>query len=156
MTYARITSRVNVGTSAGLLAGSLLLAPCWTPAWGVQPQTAATTDAGGQMPRTARYLDGTYTATGQYGNEPSFITVTVRLADGVIRQVTVTPHAVNPTSRQLQERFAAEVPRVVVGKPIAEVNVGRLAGSSGTPKGFNAAIRKIRDQATRKDSLRAR
>jgi hypothetical protein len=47
----------------------------------------------------------------------------------------------------LQRRFAAVVPAVVVGKPIAEVQVGRLAGSSGTPDGFNRAIEQIKKQA---------
>jgi hypothetical protein len=41
------------------------------------------------------------------------------------------------------------VPQVVVGKPIDEVRVSRLAGSSGTPDGFNEAIEKIKDQASR-------
>ena len=79
------------------------------------------------------YADGVYTATGQYGGLPSSITVTVTLADDVITAVEVTPHATNPTSLDLQRRFAAAVPAVVVGKRIDEVNVDRLAGSSGTP-----------------------
>ena len=61
----------------------------------------------------------------------------------------VTPHATVPRSLELQRRFAAAVPKVVVGKPIDQVNVGKLAGSSNTPKGFNAAIRQIKDQALR-------
>ena len=32
-------------------------------------------------------------------------------------------------------------------KPIDQVNVGKLAGSSGTPRGFNAAIQQIRQRA---------
>ena len=39
-------------------------------------------------------------------------------------------------------------PDVVVGKPIDEVRVSRLAGSSGTPDGFNEAIEKIKGQAS--------
>ena len=54
----------------------------------------------------------------------------------------------NPTSLNLQRRFAAAVPGVVVGKPIGEVKVGRLAGSSGTPVGFNDALEKIKQQAS--------
>ncbi|MFX3636769.1 MAG: S-layer homology domain-containing protein [Candidatus Pristimantibacillus sp.] len=93
------------------------------------------------------YADGEYTATGQYGSLPSSITVNVTLVDDLITSVEVTPHATNPTSLDLQWRFAKAVPAVVVGKRIDEVQVGRLAGSSGTPDGFNAAIQKIKEQA---------
>jgi hypothetical protein len=67
----------------------------------------------------------------------------------VITAVEVTPHATVPRSFELQRRFAAAVPRVVVGKPIDEVRVGKLAGSSNTSRGFNAAIRQIKEQAAR-------
>ncbi|MGC6588824.1 hypothetical protein ACPV3A_28250 [Paenibacillus sp. Dod16] len=93
------------------------------------------------------YKDGSYEATGKYGSLPSSITVNLSLKNNVIENVTVTTHATNPTSLELQQRFAAAVPAVVVGKRIDEVNVGRLAGSSGTPNGFNHAIEQIREQA---------
>jgi uncharacterized protein with FMN-binding domain len=95
----------------------------------------------------ASYADGVYTASGQYGGLPSSITVTVTLAEGVITAVGITPHATDPTSLDYQRRFAAAVPRVVVGKPIDEVKLSRLSGSSGTPDGFNAALQRIREQA---------
>jgi hypothetical protein len=66
--------------------------------------------------------------------------------------VEVRPHATDPTSLDLQRRFAAAVPAVVMGKRVDEVNVGRLAGSSGTPKGFNAAIRQIKQKAADRSS----
>jgi hypothetical protein len=69
------------------------------------------------------------------------------LKDDIIKTVKVTPHATDPTSLDLQKRFADAVPAVVVGKPIDEVKVGRLAGSSGTPEGFNHAIQQIREKA---------
>ena len=97
----------------------------------------------------APYRDGVYTATGRYGSLPSSITVRVTLRNGVVRAVKVTPRATDPTSLALQRRFAAAVPAVVVGKPIAKVQVGRLAGSSGTPDGFNRAIEQIKKQARR-------
>jgi FAD:protein FMN transferase len=95
------------------------------------------------------YRDGVYSATGRYGSLPSSITVRVTLRSGLIRAVKVTPRATDPTSLALQRRFAAVVPAVVVGKPIAKVHVGRLAGSSGTPDGFNRAIEQIKKQARR-------
>jgi hypothetical protein len=61
----------------------------------------------------------------------------------------VSPRATDPTSRELQERFADAVPEVVVGRPLDQVRVSRLAGSSGTPVGFNDALRRIRSQASR-------
>ncbi|MBY3144058.1 hypothetical protein HFO63_00340 [Rhizobium laguerreae] len=86
---------------------------------------------------------------GEYGGQPSHITVKVTLKDGIVTAVTVTPHAYVPRSLELQRAFAAAVPKVVVGKRIDQVRVGKLAGSSGTPKGFNDAIRQIREQAAR-------
>jgi uncharacterized protein with FMN-binding domain len=103
-----------------------------------------------QQPVTSsrsRYADGVYTATGQYGGSPSFITVRATLENGIITAVEVTPHATVPQSLELQRGFAAAVPKVVIGKPIDEVCVGKLAGSSGTPRGFNDAIRQIKQQA---------
>ena len=75
--------------------------------------------------------------------------ISMSLVDGVITAVSVTPHATNPTSLDLQRRFAAAVPAVVVGKRIDEVKVRRLAGSSGTPDGFNDAIRRIKKQPSK-------
>lgn len=74
------------------------------------------------------------------------------LRGGVVADVKVEPQAYVPQSLELQRHFAAAVPQVVVGRPIGEVNVGKLAGSSGTPKGFNDAIRQIRQQAAQRTS----
>ncbi|RLJ86998.1 FMN-binding protein [Planococcus citreus] len=133
-----------------LLAGSytsLILSSC-SPSSSDDIQPAPDTNE--SEPTTSQdtdYRDGVYEATGEYGNQPSHITVTVNLEDDKITEVEVAPHATNPTSLDLQERFAEAVPAVVVGKNIDEVNVGRLAGSSGTPNGFNDAIRQIKEQA---------
>jgi hypothetical protein len=53
----------------------------------------------------------------------------------------------DPTSRAYQQAFANSLPRVVVGKRIDKVQVGRLAGASGVPIGFNDAILHIRAEA---------
>jgi uncharacterized protein with FMN-binding domain len=100
-----------------------------------------------EQPQRSRYADGIYTAIGRYGGQPSFITVTVTLRSGLIVTVEVEPHATVPRSLEFQRRFAAAVPKVVIGKPIDQVQVGKLAGSSGTPRGFNDAIQKIKQQA---------
>jgi uncharacterized protein with FMN-binding domain len=98
--------------------------------------------------RTGNYADGTYTATGQYGSLPSSIAVSVTLVEDVITAVTVTPRATEPTSLAYQNRFAQAIPALVVGRNIDEVNLSKVAGSSGTPDGFNAAIQQIKAQAT--------
>jgi hypothetical protein len=71
----------------------------------------------------------------------------VTLNDDVLTDVEVRPHATNPTSRAYQQAFANSLPRVVVGKRIDKVQVGRLAGASGVPIGFNDAILHIRAEA---------
>lgn len=100
-------------------------------------------------PGRNRYADGVYSATGQYGGLPSSLTVRVRLERGVVTSVAVGTPAKDPTSLGYQKRFAAAVPAVVVGRSIDQIKVGKLAGASGCPDGFNAAIAKIREQATR-------
>lgn len=147
-----LSKRIRVTTTAAI-ALSLVMAPCWPTGMAVVRSMAAS-DAGATRSRSAireasAYADGVYTATGKYGSLPSSITVTVTLINGVITAVKVTPHATDPTSLDFQRRFAAAIPAVVVGKRIEEVKVGRLAGSSGTPKGFNAAIQRIKEQARR-------
>ena len=143
--------RMRLAAMAGISAVSLVMASCVkTDLAAVRPTSASAADvtrSRSAMREGAVYADGVYTATGQYGNLPSFITVTVTLADDAITAVEVTPHATDPTSLELQRRFAEAVPAVVVGKPIDQVYVDRLAGSSGTPTGFNAAIEQIKEQA---------
>ena len=125
------------GISASLLGADATMADAQT----VEPSEAAS--------KASRYADGVYTATGQYGGLPSSLTVRVRLVRGMIARVEVGTPAKDPTSLGYQKRFAAAVPAVVVGRPIDQVKVGKLAGASGCPDGFNAAIAKIRTQAAR-------
>lgn len=132
-----------------VVSAALVMAGGWTGVTAA-PATSSSSNTPSSLAlrQTARYADGTYTARGWYGSLPSSITVTVTLARGVITRVGVRTHATNPTSLDYQRRFAAAVPRVVVGRPVGEVRVGRLAGSSGTPDGFNDALEKIKRQAS--------
>jgi uncharacterized protein with FMN-binding domain len=133
-----------------VIPAALMLAGAWCFELRAEaPAPAPRASASSAPSQRNRYADGAYTATGQYGNQPSFITVKATLANGVITAVEVITHATVPRSLELQRRFAAAVPKVVVGKPIDEVRVGKLAGSSSTPEGFNAAIRQIKEQASR-------
>jgi uncharacterized protein with FMN-binding domain len=118
---------------------------------GTSPSSGSSTSVaapGSPSSRRSRYADGTYTASGQYGGLPSSIGVSVTLVDDVITAVTVTPRATDPTSLDYQTRFARAVPALVVGRNIDEVNLSKVAGSSGTPDGFNAAIQRIKAEAT--------
>jgi uncharacterized protein with FMN-binding domain len=103
---------------------------------------------GSPSSRRSKYAEGTYNATGQYGSLPSSIGVSVTLVGDVITAVTVTPHATDPTSLDYQTRFAQAIPALVVGRNIDEVSLSKVAGSSGTPDGFNAAIQRIKAEAT--------
>ncbi|MEF2277465.1 hypothetical protein V3W47_04080 [Deinococcus sp. YIM 134068] len=140
------TQRKRLRATA-VLSAALVVAGGWTGVIAAQPPSSPS-DTRLALRQTARYADGTYTARGWYGSLPSSITVTVTLARGVITRASVRTHATDPTSLDYQRRFAAAVPRVVVGRPVGEVRVGRLAGSSGTPVGFNDALEKIREQAS--------
>ncbi|MGZ0198933.1 hypothetical protein ACNFR7_01705 [Streptomyces sp. RM1] len=108
------------------------------------PSTPAP-EAGG----STQYADGRYEATGEYGSQDSSIGVTLTLADDVITDVAVDPHATDPTSLDLQERFADAIGDRVVGRDIDDVHIDRLAGSSHTPDGFNDALEKIKNEAER-------
>jgi uncharacterized protein with FMN-binding domain len=130
----------------GMLPAAIVLATIWGSEAGAQGTQEQRTD-GSVSTAARRYADGVYTATGQYGGAPSFVTVMVTLKNGLITNVSVRPHATVPTSLEFQRRFAAAVPAVVVGKPIGQLRVGKLAGSSGTPEGFNDALQQIREKA---------
>ena len=153
--YRRRRIVISVGRTAAALAATAAPSVFVTVACG-----AHSADSGGlagsvacDAARTA-YVDGRYTAIGWYGSLPSSITVTLSILDDVIAAVEVAPRATDPTSLDFQRRFAAAVPQVVVGRRIDEVKVDRLAGSSGTPAGFNDALRQIRAQARRSPEAR--
>jgi hypothetical protein len=98
--------------------------------------------------------DGTYTVTGGYQSPggPETIGVTVSVANGVVTAVEVAPQAINDTSSRYQGQFAGGIAGEIVGKPLAEVEVTRVAGSSLTGRGFNEALDQIRSEAQAADS----
>lgn len=139
--------------TAGIAAGAAI-SSCASPAEQltaneVSPQATETRPDTPTSPGGPDYADGQYSAEGRYGGLPSSIGVTVTLSADIVTDVSVTPHATDPTSLDLQKRFAAAVPSVVVGRDIDEIKVDRLAGSSGTPQGFNAALERIKEQANK-------
>lgn len=98
---------------------------------------------------SSSYQAGDYEAEGSYSNPGGQSSVKVSLtleSDGTISAVEVEPEA-SGTSRQYQEKFVSGISAEVVGKSIDDLNVGKVAGSSLTSGGFNAAVETIKDEA---------
>lgn len=117
--------------------------------------SAATADGGsavgdgGGVDTSAEYTDGTYTADGSYtapsGNES--ITVEITLADDIVTDIVVTPHATEGNQALFQGQFAAGIAAEVKGKDIDTLDVSRVGGSSLTSGGFNQALEAIKADA---------
>lgn len=91
------------------------------------------------------FKDGTFTKTAPYqtpgGTET--VTVTVALRAGTISSVKVVGSEHTANAKHYVEAFAGGVGAQVVGKKIAGLQVGAIAGSSLTPNGFNTAVAQI-------------
>ena len=153
-----MASRIATRALAAAVAFLAVIAPLTVCASSTPTPSASrpstTPDASSSSPGTStepsrsEYADGTHTVRGVYGGAPSYMTITITLADDTITDVTVEPMPENnDTSRGYQELFAATVPDEVIGKPIADLIVGKLARASGCADGFNDALTKIREQA---------
>lgn len=116
-----------------------------------QPSTAEQ-NMGADAPEMAadsKYQDGEYTVMGEYTSPggPEEIEVTVQLENGVIVDSEVVPQATAPISVKMQNDFESGYEEQVIGKSLDEVQVSKVAGSSLTPKGFNDALEKIKQEA---------
>lgn len=98
-------------------------------------------------PSAGRYADGSFEARGWYGSLPSHHDVSLTISGGIVTDVSITTPAEDETSLGYQRRFAAALPGAVIGRPIDELDVDRLAGSSGCSEGFMAALEQIKDAA---------
>lgn len=121
--------------AAASLLGVAALSGCAAP--------AAAPAAGGP------YADGTYTAEGSYSTPETVetIEVTLTLADDIVTDVEVTGTPQRPESQQYQSQFIGGIADEVVGVPLDEISVSRVAGSSLTSGGFMAAAEQIRTDA---------
>ncbi|WP_019144353.1 FMN-binding protein [Aeromicrobium massiliense] len=110
----------------------------------------APADAAPDAGATGTYTAGDYDAEGSYqtpaGTQSVEVEVTLE-ADGTITAVEVDPQAEGGNSEMFQKKFAGGISKVVVGKKIDELDVSKVAGSSLTSGGFNAAIEDIAGQA---------
>lgn len=95
------------------------------------------------------YEDGSYTAEGSYQTPETVeqIRVTLTLEDGVVTDVEVTGDPQARESQQYQSAFIANIAAEVVGVAIDDLDVDKVAGSSLTSGGFNAAVEDIKAQA---------
>lgn len=118
------------------------------PAAPASPAPATTQDAA--APGTV-YADGAHSATGQYlaPSGPERIDVTITIESDLVSAVAVTGHARDETAQEYQAEFISGIGALVIGKPLAELSVSRVAGSSLTSTGFNAALDTIRGDALR-------
>ena len=142
------STRIAIG--AGALALTLSTSACVAGPGSEQPATPRDqpTPAPSETGTVeSGYRDGEYTARGWYGSLPSHHDLTVTVQDGTVTEVGITTPAEDPTSLGYQQRFAEALPDAVIGRSIDELDVDRLAGSSGCSEGFMDALAKIKEQA---------
>lgn len=111
-------------------------------------ETRPTMEETGDINRS-KYLDGTYTQTGDYispGGAES-IEVTLTIENDIVTSASIKKNATRPTSIKKQTAFEEGFSVLVVGKNLDEVLLDKVSGSSLTPKGFNDAVDKIKVQA---------
>jgi len=111
--------------------------------------TTPTNNSTSNQSSDAAYKDGTYSETGSYispgGRESVDVTVTIK--DKIITSADVTANAASRDSKEYQDRFISGYKSQVVGKNVDEVSLSRVAGSSLTSNGFNAALELIKADA---------
>ncbi|MDF2580465.1 MAG: hypothetical protein K0S49_2044 [Microbacterium sp.] len=148
----RVTAAAASVAGLALLAGCAGQADAEQPGSGGAPSSDATPAAGstGSAGSTGgTYTDGTYTAEGTYQTPegPETITVQLTIASDAVTAVEVTGEPTRRESKQYQSQFIGGISDAVVGKSLDEVKVDRVAGSSLTSGGFNAAVEEIRTDA---------
>ncbi|MEE6388235.1 FMN-binding protein [Microbacterium paraoxydans] len=156
MIRTTVPTSVRTGTALLGVAGLFVLAGCSSTGDAADTSNGAGETAGSSSSSSSTggdasgtYTDGTYTADGSYQTPETVeeITVTLTLADGVVTEVEVTGDPKAPETERYQGQFIDGIADEVVGKPIDELNVSRVAGSSLTSGGFNDAVASIKEQA---------
>lgn len=143
----------SIRTGGALLgaAGTVALAGCGAVTVGASGGTAEPDETAGTATEQAGggYADGTYTATGTYNTPETVetIEVTITLEDDIVTAVEVTGDSQARESQQYQGQFIAGIADEVVGVVIDDLQVDKVAGSSLTIGGFNAALETIKQEA---------
>lgn len=145
--------RRTAGVAGTLAVVGLTLGAC-SSTDSDSPATSATAAAGqttGAATATGdtEYRNGEYSATGEYqtpGGTQS-IGVTLTLDNDVVTAVNLDRSHTRGTSAEFQEKFDSGIDGEVVGKNINDLDVSKVAGSSLTSGGFNAAVSEIKSEA---------
>jgi hypothetical protein len=98
----------------------------------------------------ATYKAGTYSASGSYRTPQTNESINVSLsiaADGMVTDSSVQQTPASRESRLYQADFKDNYRQYVVGKKLADINIGRVSGSSLTSIGFKEALNQIESQA---------
>lgn len=137
-------------------AGLALLGTAGCGSAGTAQDAAVDEAAGASTPAppagSREFQDGEYTATGTYippSNTKEEVTVSLSLSDGVVTDLEVSTSGNHPTSKRYQAEFTDGVQQEVVGIPLDEVKVDKIASSSLTSSGFNKALDAIMNEAAR-------
>jgi len=155
MIRTTVPTSVRKGAAIAGVAGLLVLAGCSGTAdaedssSGAGTGSTAESDAPSSSAATGDYTDGTYTADGSYQTPETVesVSVTLTIADGVVKDVKVTGDPKARETEQYQGQFIKGISDEVVGKSLDDLKVDRVAGSSLTSGGFNEAVASIKEQA---------
>lgn len=110
--------------------------------------TAAASPSAAMMKRKS-YKDGTYQAIGDYVSPagPQQVDITLTLKDGTVSSAEFISKAKGEMSIKMQGKFKKGFKEKVVGKPVDEIALTVVNGSSLTSKGFMDALKKIKQEA---------
>jgi hypothetical protein len=120
--------------------------PTPTPAPTPAPTPSPTPPPPAPTP-TYVYKDGTYSAVGTFTapGVTNHLNVSITISKDVVTSSTVTvPAGTDPTSKNYDNNFIANYKPYVTGKPLANLNLSKIAAASLTPNGFNDALAQIR------------
>ena len=146
----RLPRTLAIGFAGVGIATALAGCSTGTTDAGANSGSGDTSNSSGSGTTTsANYKDGTYTEDGDYTSPggPQSVTVKLTLAGDKVTAVTVTGHATDPTAKGYQSQFVGGISDAVVGKDIDSLKISRVAGSSLTSGGFNAALKAIKADA---------
>ncbi|MBP9815678.1 hypothetical protein KBD09_00365 [Candidatus Woesebacteria bacterium] len=112
-------------------------------------ETPTPTTAEVQVDAKTEYKDGTYEAIGNYTSpaQKEEVAISLTLKDGLVTDATFEGKGVHEISKKMQGKFKEGFTEEVVGKPLDEIALTVVNGSSLTPKGFMEAVEKIKVEA---------